>query len=181
MNSQYGDPNLRAVILNKILNNLLSASFEKSKRELEQLIERNSALIGNDLKSIRIQGKPFQLTIKVQRHRRRGQASPVNIRNTLHPELEEVGNAWFSRRNQLEADARSLKNILSCVLNISNVFTDICELLPESLHGYVQELREYFPPEGVSLGEDRIMAFKQAHSKSLDQIKHRMAINLLTT
>lgn len=164
------DPKTKQQIKEILFNFLYGPVEAHFKKELSAIILKNSALLNTTEHSFSYKGVTYSID------------APAVIRKMprLNPTLYPVMDKYLKETKQLNnTELPYVLGFINQVLNSSNNLQDYLKLLPESVHGPIQQLIATCPCRLIELSPERIEHFKEKNKTPIDLIKQRMLTNLL--
>jgi hypothetical protein len=101
--------------------------------------------------------------------------------NRLVPDLHPVMDEYLKDLSDLnDVELPYVIGFINQVLNASNNLPDYLRILPESMHHTIKGLIETCPCRAVSLSEDKVLELQMKNQSSIELLKKRMVLNLIT-
>lgn len=167
-------PNVRIMLCDALCERLYAGAEQRLKRELDSLIEQNSALHNNDILMMR-HGDRVHLHSAVSQVPNAFRQSP----NLCHREMREHIRDHLKSAEELRSDRALVTGYFQQMFTATSYAEDFLRVLPPSLHQVVrQHDRHFLEGDGVLIGE-ALDQFMEKNAALLSVVKKRLTLNLL--
>lgn len=164
------DPRTKQQIKDMLIGSLYAPVRKRFNDRLENLVVRNTVLVGASHKSFIYKGKLYTVD-----------SSPAPRKsNRLHPTLREEVEEYLKELRELETtELPYVQGFIIHALNSSNDFCDYFRIFPESLHGPLKKVVATCPCRAKKLEDEAVLEIRENNQKAISLIKERMVLNLL--
>lgn len=165
------DPKTKKRILDALFAYLYQPTTDSQSKRLNEIIRKNSLLKKNTQKAFSYKGEIYQTEDNHYLTR------PINrLDPSLYPEMQQYLVEKEAIQNH---EVPYVVNYLKQVLNASDHFPDYYNLLPESLHGILDRLKQECPCQKGKLTKRKIDSIQKKNILPVELMKQRMVHNLL--
>lgn len=167
------NPKTKYIIKEYLSDYLYKKAKNNIAEQIEQIAKDNAALHNMPSASFFYNGFVFpEETSGIFSHR-----AQLVLDKGLVPRMKEV----MKEKKVIEEEQCYTNNFIMVVLNASDTIADYFALMPESLHTVLTKITSKFAVEQSSaLTQEKIQNILQEHSYSVDLIKKRMLLNLIS-
>lgn len=166
---QY-DPRTKQRIKDALYEHLYGPVKCHFEKRLDTIIMRNTISCRLTHKSFTYKGEIYNID----------NSAPPKRLNRLSPELQPLMDEYL--RDLRELDRNEIPQIIGFinqVLNSSNDLHDYLRILPDSVHGPIQELINNCPCRASTLEESKVQEMIANNQKTINMMKSRMVTNLI--
>lgn len=165
------DPRTKTQIKYALYKHLYSKVNREFEERLALIVQKNTLLGQHRHFSFMYKGVLYSTDI-----------SPAPRKsNRLMTELVPMMDQYLKDRKEIETkEMPYVLGFITAVLNSSNVLTDYLKLLPESVHGPINELIYNCPDQAKGMSQDAVDKLKQDNLSNIQLMKERMVRNLLS-
>lgn len=164
------DPRTKQQIKDILFEHLYGPVERHFKKQLNEIIIKNSALLNTAEQHFSYKGVVYALNA----------APAVRKMIRLAPALHNDMDLYLKETRQLNnTELPYVLGFINQVLNSSNNLQDYLKILPESVHGPIQQLIASCPCRVLSIDPEHVKQLKEKNKTSIDMIKQRMLSNLL--
>ena len=165
------DPRTKQQIKDTLYAYLYLPVQNQFKTQLELLIIRNTLINGTGHKSFHYKGEYFCCDSN----------PPPRKWNRLDVHLRPAMNEYLAELKQLnEGELPFVMGFINQVLNASNNFGDYLQLLPDAVHPPIEQLMATCPCHARQLSNERVTELRDQNQLSIQLMKKRMVMNLIT-
>lgn len=163
------DREQKQIILQEVFGYIYSESVKRTKARLEELITKNTSLVGSG---------DFVFFYKGEHYSCEGAKRTVRKTNSLNPLLKPFMDEWIEEQIALKDEHSLVKAYLASVFNASNNVSDYTRTLPDCLHPALRpfnHLRNRHEP----ISEELVQSLKEKNKRAISMIKQRLFLNIL--
>lgn len=164
------DPRTKQQIKDILFDYLYGPVERHYKKQLEEIVLKNSAAMNMHEQYFTYKGVVYS-----------SQAAPairriVRLTPALHPAMDK----YLKDTKQLNnTELPYVLGFINQVLNSSNNLQDYLKVLPDSVHGPINNLIASCPCRMIELSKDEVEHLKDKNKSSIELMKQRMLSNLL--
>ena len=172
MTTLQHDPRTKQQIKDLLYSYLYAPVQKQFKNRIDNLIERNTLLGGFSHKSFLYKGTVYNCDLQALPRRN----------NKLIPQLKPDMDTYLNDIKHLnDTELPFVLGFINQVLNASDRISDYLRVLPESIHYPLEKFQLSCPCKKRNLTDEQVAQLKQKNSDSINLLKQRMVLNLLTT
>lgn len=165
------DPRTKKRIRQELTDELYGPINAELKRELNQIIRKNSIECGNAQQCFKYKGEIYsEDSLKLI-------PRPVNwLKPSFYTEME----SYLDEKKTLEQDELPyVMGYINQVLNSSDSFQDYYKLFPESIHHVLKRIQEQCPCRRDTLKTEQIDRIQRQNIHSVNLMRKRITTNML--
>ena len=164
------DPRTKQAIKDMLYNFLYAPVQRKFKKDLNQIINRNTDVSGYSHRSFTYKGNFYCNDTN----------TPPRKMNRLHPKMYPEMDKYLGDLKKLnETELPYVIGFITTVLNTSNDLQDYLRIFPDSIHRPIEKLIATCPCRANKLTAFDVECIQKKHATSISLLKERMVINLL--
>ena len=170
MDTLQHDPRTKSQIKEALYTFLYRPALKALKTKLDQIIIKNSVLIGSSHMSFMYKGQVYACD-----------PGPLPRKmNRLNASLQLPMEEYLREIKELnENEMPYVIGFINQVLNSTNELHDYLKVLPEAVHTPIEKLIATCHCRAKSLSQDEAQRLRAMNSEAINLIKKRMFINLL--
>ena len=171
MEHLHHDAMTKTIIKEKLYTFIYMPVINTFKNRLESIIVRNAVISGYSHKSFVYKGELYSCDT----------ASPPRKANRLSVQLKMEMDDYLKDIKELNnKEIPMVLGFINQVLNTSDRLSDYLRVLPESIHRPLEDLINACPCRSLQMTDTEVSRMKQQNKSSIDLLKQRLIINLLT-